>query len=238
MSKNERGLATPIYAAVGAGDLALQQVNEVLSQLRERAESATETAQARVEETRERIEGTRERITSLPEDIPSNIEELRTRFTSEELRKVAEAYIEVATGIYNSLAERGEETVERLRSQPEFQENVSKVEKAYNDAVDLTEDALGTVSSQTRAVGERAAKLANLASGKVSGAAGTVEAKARGSKDSPAAVLDELKEPATSAPAKKSPAKKTTAKKTTTPAKKTPAKKTPAKKAPAKKTAN
>ena len=57
--------------------------------------------------------------------------------------------------------------VERLRQQPEFQENVSKAEKAYNDAIDLTEDALGTISSQTKAVGERAAKLANLASGKV-----------------------------------------------------------------------
>ena len=150
---------------------------------------------------------------------------------------MAEAYIEVATGIYNSLAERGEETVERLRQQPEFQDNVSRAEKAYNDAVDLTEDALGTISSQTRAVGERAAKLANLASGRVSGAAGTVEAKARGSKDSPAAKLDELKEPATKTPAKKTPAKKTTAKKAS-PAKKAPAKKTPAKKAPAKKSAN
>lgn len=244
MSKNERGLATPIYAAVGAGDLALQQVAEVLGQLRERAESATENAQARVEETRGRIEETRERIQSLPEELPTNIEELRTniddlrtRFTSEELRKVAEAYIEVATGIYNSLAERGEETVERLRQQPEFQENVSRAEKAYNDAVDITEDALGTISSQTRAVGERAAKLANLASGKVSGAAGTVEAKARGSKDSPAAVLDELKEPAKKTPAKKTPAKKTPAKKATA-KKTTPAKKTPAKKAPAKKSTN
>ncbi|GAA1457481.1 heparin-binding hemagglutinin [Williamsia maris] len=220
MSKSDRKITTPIFAAVGAGDLALQQVNEVLSQLRERTEAAAETAQTRIEETRERLN-------SLPEDVPAGIDELRTRFTQEELRKVAEAYIEVATGIYNSLAERGEETVERLRQQPEFQENVSKAEKAYNDAIDLTEDALGTISSQTKAVGERAAKLANLASGKVAGAAGTVEAKGRGAKDSPAKKLDELKnEPvaAKKAPAKKAPAKKAPAKKAT-PAKKAPAKK-------------
>lgn len=235
MTKNDRGLATPIYAAVGAGDLALQQVGEVLAQLRERAESA----QARVEETRGRIEETRDRISALPEEIPTNIDDLRSRFSSEELRKVAEAYIEVATSIYNSLAQRGEETVERLRHQPEFQDNIVKAEKAYNDAVDLTEDALGTISSQTRAVGERAAQLANLASGRVAGAAGTVEAKARGSKDSPGAILEELAEPddeapATPAPAKKAAAKKAPAKKA--PAKKAPAKKAAAKKAPAKKT--
>ncbi len=220
MSKTDRNFATPLFAAVGAGDLALQQVSEVLGQLRERTESATETAHAR-------IEGTRDRLNSLPEDVPAGIDELRTRFTPEELRKVAEAYIEVATGIYNSLAERGEETVERLRQQPEFQENVSKAEKVYNDAIDLTEDALGTISSQTKSVGERAAKLANLASGKAAGAAGTVEAKGRGAENSPAKKLDELKnEPVA---AKKAPAKKA-------PAKKAPAKKAPAKKAPAKKT--
>ncbi|MGU3292923.1 heparin-binding hemagglutinin [Williamsia sp. M5A3_1d] len=237
MSKNDKLFSTPIYAAVGVGDLALQQVNEVLTQLRERTEAATETAQARIEETRERLTETRERINALPEEVPAGIDDLRTRFTPEELRKVAEAYIEVATGIYNSLAERGEETVERLRTQPEFQENVSKAEKVYNDAVDLTEDALGTISSQTKAVGERAAKLANLASGKAAGAAGTVEAKARGRKDSPAKLLEELKNPAEETPAAKKPAaKKAPAKKA--PAKKAPAKKAPAKKAPAKKAAS
>ena len=40
MSKSDRNLANPIYAAVGAGDLALKQVNEVIAQLRERTETA------------------------------------------------------------------------------------------------------------------------------------------------------------------------------------------------------
>ncbi|SIR92766.1 heparin-binding hemagglutinin [Williamsia sterculiae] len=242
MSKSERNLGNPLYAAVGAGDLALKQVNEVINQLRERTEAAAGSAQARIEETRGRIGETRSRIESLPEEVPANIEELRSRFTPEELRKVAEAYIEVATDIYNSLAERGEETVERLRQQPAVQEQLSRAEKAYNDAVDLTEDALGTVSSQTRAVGERAAKIASIAgskadeaastasakiadaadtaAAKTQGAAGTVEGKARTSADSPAKKLEEA-----ATPAKKAPAKKTA------PAKKAPAKKAPAKKA-------
>ncbi|PZT89219.1 MAG: heparin-binding hemagglutinin, partial [Gordonia sp. (in: high G+C Gram-positive bacteria)] len=63
MTKSDRNLANPIYAAVGAGDLALKQVNEVIAQLRERTETATEQAQARFEETRttaqSRIEETR-----------------------------------------------------------------------------------------------------------------------------------------------------------------------------------
>lgn len=248
MSKSDRNLANPIYAAVGAGDLALKQVNEVIAQLRERTETATEQAQARFEETRttaqSRIEETRDRLTALPEEVPSTVEELRTKFTPEELRKVAEAYIEVATGIYNSLAERGEETVERMRTSPVMGEQISRAEKVYNDAVDLTEDTLGTISSQTRAVGQRAAKLAGRAStnleeaiedatdeatDKINGTAGKVEIKARASTNSPAKKLARAK-----APAKKSPAQADTP---ATAAKATAKKAAPAKKAPAKKTA-
>ncbi len=171
MTKSDRNLVSPIYAAVGAGDLAFKQVNEVIAQLRERTETATEQAHARLEETRTtaqtRIEEARERISALPEEVPSNIDELRAKCTPEELRKVAEAYIEVATNIYNSLAERGEETVGRLRTTPAVGEQLSRAEKAYNDAVDLTEDTLGTISHQTRAVGQRAAELAGLASTKI-----------------------------------------------------------------------
>jgi len=212
MSKNENNI-TPVYAAVGAADLAYQQVNEVIAQLRERTETATETAQARFEAATEsaqaRLQETRDRLQALPEEFPADIDGLREKFTAEELRKVAEAYIEVATDIYNSLAERGEGAVERLRAQPLVEENLSRVEKAYADAQQLTEDALGTISSQTRAVGERAAKLVGK---------------------------DEEKAPAKKAPAKKATAAKAPAKKA--PAKKAPAKKaTAAKKAPAKKSA-
>jgi heparin binding hemagglutinin HbhA len=228
MSKTENNI-TPVYAAVGAADLAYQQVNEVIAQLRERTEAATEQAQARFEaateqaqaryeETREqaqaRIEAARERLQALPEEFPSDIEGLREKFTAEELRKVAEAYIEVATDIYNSLAERGEDAVGRLRAQPLVDENISRVEKAYADAQQLTEEALGTVSSRTRAVGERAAKLVGK---------------------------DEEKAATKKTAAKKAPAKKATATKAApakkAPAKKAPAKKTAAKKAPAKKAA-
>ena len=83
--------------------------------------------------------------------------------------------MEKATELYNSLAERGEATLERLRKKPVVQENLSRVEKVYNEAVDLTEDALGVVSSQTRLVGERAAKLAGRVSDEVADAAAAIE---------------------------------------------------------------
>ncbi|MFW0783248.1 heparin-binding hemagglutinin [Gordonia sp. CPCC 206044] len=229
MSDTTRTLANPIYAAVGAGDYVVAQFNDIIAQLRDRTESVSENAQTRIEETRTRF-------SSLPEDVPASIEELRTKFSGDELRKVYEEYLGTATEFYNSLATRGEETVERLRAQPLVQENLDRAGKVYSDAVDLTEDTLGVVSSQTRLVGERAAKLTGLVSGKVEdlavdieeagatiksetaeaadeidGAAGTVEAKGRTANNSPAKrVAAAKKAPAKKAPAKKAPAKKAT----------------------------
>ena len=109
--------------------------------------------------------------------------------------------MEAATGRYNELVERGEAALDRLRSQSSFEDASARAQASVDQAVELTQEALGTVSSRTRAVGERAAKLVGIDL----------------PKKAPA------KAPAKKAPAKKAPAKKAAAKKA--PAKKAPAKK-------------
>jgi heparin binding hemagglutinin HbhA len=148
-------LKAPLLAAVGAADLALATVNEIVVTLRERAEEAAGEAKARGEERRARL-------TKLQEELPTQIGELREKLSSDELRKAAEGYADAATAQYNKLVERGEEALARLRSQPAIEEAASRVESVTDQAVELTQDALGTVASQTRAVGERAAKLVGV----------------------------------------------------------------------------
>ena len=148
-------LKAPLLAAVGAADLALERVNEIVSTLRERAGEARTDAEARVEESRARL-------TKLQEDLPTQFGELRERLTSEELRKVAESYAEAAQTRYNSLVERGEAALERLRNTNALEEGRERVERYSDQAVELTQEALGSVASQTRAVGERAAKLVGV----------------------------------------------------------------------------
>ena len=176
-------LKAPLLAAVGAADLALATVNEILANLRERAGDARTEAAERVEERRAAL-------TKLQEDLPQRAEELRGKLSSEELRKAADSFVEDATATYNSLVERGEAALERLRNQPDFKDAAAQVEGYVDQAVELTQEALGNVSSQTRAVGERAAKLVGV--------------------ELPAAAK---KAPAKKAPAKKAPAKKAPAKK-------------------------
>jgi heparin binding hemagglutinin HbhA len=191
-------LRAPLLAALGAADLALATVNDLVVNLRDRAEE-TRT------DTRSRVEESRARLTKLQEDLPEQLGELRERFTSEELRNAAEGYLEAATGRYRELVERGEAALDRLRSQSAFEDVSGRAEGYVDQAVELTQEALGTVASQTRAVGERAAKLVGIELPKTAEAAGKkVKATAK-----------KAEAPAKKAPAKKAPAKKAPAKKVT-----------------------
>ena len=183
---------------MGAADLALERVNEIVATLRERAGEARTDAEARVEESRARL-------TRLQEDLPTQFGDLRDRLSSEELRKFAESYAETAQTTYNKLVERGEVAIERLRSQPALEEAAGRVESYTDQAVELTQEALGNVASQTRAVGERAAKLVGVELPKKAQKAAAPVKKA--AKKAPA-----KKAPAKKAPAKKAPAKKVTQK--------------------------
>ncbi|OBH06726.1 heparin-binding hemagglutinin [Mycobacterium sp. E1747] len=194
---NIEDLRAPLLAALGAADLALATVNELIANLRDRAEGTRA-------DTRTRVEESRARLTKLQEDLPEQIGELRERFTSEELRKAAEGYLDAATNRYNELVERGEAALQRLRSQTGLDDASARAEGYVDQAVELTQEALGTVASQTRAVGERAAKLVGIELPKKSDETAKKAQKAVAKKA-----------PAKKAPAKKAPAKKASAKKVT-----------------------
>jgi heparin binding hemagglutinin HbhA len=190
-------LKAPLLAALGAADLALATVNDLLGELRERAEETRS-------DTRSRVEESRARLTKLQEDLPEQLRDLRERFTPEELRSAAEGYADTLTSRYNELVERGEAALERLRSQSGVDEVSANAQGRIDQAVELTQEALGTVASQTRAVGERAAKLVGIELPKKADAAAKKAQKAVAKKA-----------PAKKAPAKKAPAKKAAAKKVT-----------------------
>ncbi|MDT5225539.1 MAG: heparin binding hemagglutinin HbhA [Mycobacterium sp.] len=199
-NNNIEDLKAPLLAALGAADLALATVNDLLANLRDRAEE-TRT------DTRSRVEGSRARLNKLQEELPEQVADLRERFTSDELRKAAEGYLEAATSRYNELVERGEAALQRLRSQSAFEDASARAEGYVDQAVELTQEALGTVATQTRAVGERAAKLVGIELPKKAAPAAK---KAPAKKAAPAPVAK--KAPAKKAAAKKAPAKKVTQK--------------------------
>lgn len=140
-------LKAPLLAAVGAADLALATVNEILSNLRDRAEVAGD-----------RMDDRRAALTRLQEKLPRRSEDLRGKLTTEELRKAAEEFLDDATETYNSLVVRGEAALERLMGQQDFKEAADRVEGYVDQAVELTpgspRQCLGADPRRRRAGGE------------------------------------------------------------------------------------
>ncbi|MEU6564256.1 heparin-binding hemagglutinin [Nocardia nova] len=218
----------PIYATVGAGDALYAAVNDIVDRVRDRA--ATVDVNTRVEEARERlsnlpadvqdqIETLRGRLTGLPSELPDDLAELRERFTSDELRKLVDQYYRQLVDLYSDLAVRGEETVDRLRTNPGFDERFDKVEGIYSDVVTRAEDVLNKVSDQARGLlgktAEAAEEVAPVVDAEVVAVTTEATSEPVAEESAPAA----KKAPAKKAPAKKAPVKTAAAKKTT-PAKK------------------
>ena len=173
-------LKTPLFAALGAGDYAYEAVSEVVEKLRAAATDASKDFQTKVDEAQAKVEeaagSAQAKLTEAADGLPKDVDELRAKFTADELRKVAAAYIQVATDIYESLAERGESAFERIKSGSVIEDATEQATKAYNSAVELTESSLGQVATATKQVGERAAKLVGRAGDEAEAAADKAEA--------------------------------------------------------------
>lgn len=144
----------PLFATVGAGDAVYAAVVDAVATVRERAASAD--VSGRVEEARERFanvpadfqaqfESLRERLAGLPSELPEDLAELREKFTPEELRRLADQYYRQALDLYQDLASRGEETVDRLRTNHLVEDRIEQVETLYTDARTRAESVIERV---------------------------------------------------------------------------------------------
>ncbi|MGZ4523146.1 MAG: heparin-binding hemagglutinin [Mycobacteriaceae bacterium] len=210
---------TPFLAAIGAGDYALASVTEAVMNARSRAL----TVRSRAEE---RAESTRGRVADFPEEFNAQLNELRTKLDPEELRRVADAYVQAAAGIYVSLAERGDEVIAKVRKQPQVEDAIERAEDAAEDARGLTTEVLGTVARQTRSIGEKAARATERVTGRTASAVTEAGAEtAHQLRSTSRKAANQTSPPKAAAHTKPAPAKKPTA------ARKTVASKTVASKA-------
>jgi heparin binding hemagglutinin HbhA len=71
-----------------------------------------------------------------------------------ELRKLVDTYTSAAANLYSYLAEHGEETLEKLREQPQ----VKVVLEQVGDLQSRADDVLGNIARRTRSTGEKVAE--------------------------------------------------------------------------------
>lgn len=131
---------TPLLAVLGAGDYAVSSVSKAVADARARAEEAANRAA-----------------------------ELPQRLSPEALRQLVADLRADAEERYTGFAERGEKTWGRIRKQPQVKNAISTIETytdkfdarvdvLVDDAHDVAEKALSTVTRQTRSVGEKTAR--------------------------------------------------------------------------------
>jgi heparin binding hemagglutinin HbhA len=123
---------TPLLAALGAGDLAGKALTEALAKARTQVNERAEAARTAVDE------------------LPG----LREKLDPSELRKLLDTYTTAASNLYSYLAEHGEETLEKLREQPQ----VKVVLEQVGDLQQRADDVLGNLARRTRATGEKVAE--------------------------------------------------------------------------------
>jgi heparin binding hemagglutinin HbhA len=144
------GIRTPLLAALGAGDLATQAVVDAVNKARVKAKEGTTSAKGAVD--------------TLPKDLAG----LREKVDPAELRKLVDEYTEAAQKLYHKLADQGEDTLTKLKSEPRVSKAIDQVEEAIatlqervgdvaGDARELTEEILAKVTRRTRTVGEKTA---------------------------------------------------------------------------------
>ncbi|GAB3911427.1 hypothetical protein GCM10029964_117300 [Kibdelosporangium lantanae] len=113
----------------------------------------------------------RENAEAARKELPTDVTSLREKLDPAELRKLVDEYTDAALKLYRKLAAQGEETFDKLRTQPQVKKVVDQLEEAIEaaqtragdvatDARELAEDVLAKVTRRTRSVGEKTARAA------------------------------------------------------------------------------
>jgi heparin binding hemagglutinin HbhA len=147
-------LRAPSLALLGLGDYAVASAQEAVA----RVQAGATEVQARVE------------------DLPSELQELRSKLTTEDFRRLADAYLAAVRGVYEDLVKRGTGAYSKIKAQPQVKQALSTVDSVSTELESRLEDTveefrvrgenvLAGVTKQTRSVGERAARYTQQTTG-------------------------------------------------------------------------
>jgi len=150
VTKSVEQLRTSLLAALGAGDLATEAARDFLNKAKDNATKRTETVRGAVDE------------------LPADLKELREKADPAELRKLVDDYTEAAQKLYRKLTDRGEDRLEKLRTEPRVKKAIDQLEEALkqaqtrvegvtSDARHVADDVIAKVTRRTKETGEKVA---------------------------------------------------------------------------------
>ncbi len=150
----------PLYAVVGAGDLA---VTRTASQLRDLPAETQSVVDTRVKQVRTRIEDLRADVKTRITELRGKATELQGKatdtagktFKPSELKSRVESYLGKAREVYEDLAVRGEKIVTRVSDRPAVKNVIDRAENLFDRSGDAVEDAAGNVDDVVESVTSR-----------------------------------------------------------------------------------
>jgi len=166
----------PLYAFVGAGDLAVSRTASQLRELPAETQSAVDDRvrllRARLEElrtdVRTRVAGLRGkanelsgRATELSGKAAADLQDTANRafITPAELRALVEAYLDRAKVVYEDLAVRGEKVVTTVSKRPGVKNVIGRAEALFDRGEHVVSDATASVSHAADSVSDAAGSV-------------------------------------------------------------------------------
>ena len=204
----ERG-RTPLLAAVGAGDLAVEQARTALATLRSRAEALPGEAQVQIDlaakEARTRAEQAADRARQLAVAV-------RPDTVANTVAGLLETARTQAVSTVEALADRGADVLEELRRQPAFRRFAGRAEQVVDRVEDAVEEVIEETAEAVTEASDEVTSLVQKAASKTAKAAAKAEAAVDEAADSAKAAIDETAETVdeTAAKAARKPAERTT----------------------------
>src|SRR5699024_1711315 len=116
---------TPLFAALGAGNLATQAVVDTVNKAKQRVDDGAESARKNFEE------------------FPTDLDGLRGRLDPGELRRVLDEYTDAVWKTYHKLAESGEQAWDSVSDQPQVKWALQQLEEALATAQGRVEGIVG-----------------------------------------------------------------------------------------------
>jgi len=143
VNKSVEQLRTSLLAALGAGDLATEAARDFLNKAKDTATKRTDAVRGAVDE------------------LPADLKELREKADPAELRKLVDDYTEAAQKLYRKLTDRGEDRLEKLRTEPRVKKAIDQLEEALkqaqtrvegvtSDARHVADDVIAKVTRRTK----------------------------------------------------------------------------------------
>ena len=152
---------TPLYAGVGATDLAVERVREIVADVQKRLVGAQKDVQTRVADAQKNVRDPKGLRDQLAKDAPDRRAAVEARVA--ELRKDAREQVGTVTGTYVDLAKRGEDLVNRVRKQ--------EATKATKSSAKTTTAKAKTTQTQGTKSAKKTTKKATSTAKKSSGPA-------------------------------------------------------------------